>query len=124
MQGEQGLAHELIERHHYRNWIAGQAKEMRPTDFAIGERAAGLHGDFPEHHFAELLHELLDEIRLTHRNAATGNDHIGIGCRVLECLFEQRQLVAHHAHVHHLATQAHQHAVQRVAVGVINLPRT
>ena len=94
---------------------------MRIADLAICQRPAGLHGDFPEHDFSQLGEQGLDKIGLADRHAAGANDHIADRTGVTKRLFQPCRIVADHAHVEDLAAQAGQHAVQRIAVAVVNL---
>ena len=74
---QQRVAHELVEGDHHRHRIAGQAEEERVADRAERHRPARAHGDLPEQHFAELRHQLLDEVGLADRDAAGGDDGVG-----------------------------------------------
>jgi hypothetical protein len=116
----QGIAHELVEGHHHRHRIAGQAEERGVADPAERHRPARPHGDLPEEHLAEPAHQLLDEVGLAHRHAARGDDGVGL-LRFVEGLFQERGVVAHHAEVADLDAEAGKHAVERVAVRVVDL---
>ena len=118
---EQRIAHELVEGDHHRDRVARQAEEMGAADLAVGERPPGLHRDLPEHHLAQLVEQILDEIRFADGNAAARDHDVGRGGRVAEGALEELRVVAHHAHVEHFAIQARQHAVDRVAVAVEDL---
>ena len=74
---QQRVAHELVERHHDRDRVAGKAEEVRAADAAVGERPPGFHRDLPEQHFAELVEQLLDEIGLADGDAAAGDHDVG-----------------------------------------------
>ena len=75
-QYQQGVLYELIERHHDGDWVAGQAEIMGVADLAVGQRAAGFHGDFPEYDLAEFVQQLLHVVGLTDRNAAAGENGV------------------------------------------------
>ena len=64
LQHQQRVADELVERHHHRHRIAGQAEEMRAADLAVRQRPPRLHRDLPEQHFAELGEQLARRNRL------------------------------------------------------------
>ena len=87
---------------------------------AHGHRPAGPHGDLPERDVAQLLHHGLGEVGFADAHAAAGDDGVGARGRVAEGLLQQRRLVAHHAQVDHLAAQAREQAVHRVAVAVVD----
>ena len=91
------------------------------ANFAVGQRAARLHCNFPEYDFAEFGEKLFHIIGFADRNAARRNHHIADFTGFGECFFEQRRIIAYHAHIDHLATHARQHAVDRVAIAVVNL---
>ena len=103
--------------------ISRQPEEVRGADAAVRERAARLHRDLPEQDLAQLVEQLLDEIGLADRHAAGRDDHVGCGRRIGERALERFRHVGHHAHVEHIAVEAHQHAVDRVAVAVVDLAR-
>ena len=89
---------------------------------AVGERAARLHGDLPEHHFAQLVEQVLHEVGFADRHAAAGDHDVGgWRPRSLNARSSSFGIVAHHAHVDHLAAEPRQHAVERVAVAVVDL---
>ena len=117
---QQRVAHELVEGHHHRDRVAGQPEEKGVADAAEGHRPSRAHRDFPEQHLAELRHQRFHEIGFSHRDAAGGNDGIGRR-RLLEHLFELLGIIAHHSQVGDLDTEALEHAVQRVAVRVVDL---
>ncbi len=118
---QQCAAHELVEGHHDRDRIAWEAEEKGVADPAEGHRPAGPHGDFPEQHFAQPRHQLLDEIGLADRNAAGGDDGVRFRRRRGKRRFQFLRIVAHHAHVENFHAQRREHAVQGVAVRVVNL---
>jgi hypothetical protein len=117
---DQRIAHELVEGHHHRHRVARQAEEECLADPAERHRPAGAHGDFPEQHFAELRHQLLHEVCFPYGDPS-GRDHHVRRLGLAERLLQQSRIVAHHAHVDDLDAQARQHAVQRVAVRVVDL---
>ena len=94
---------------------------MRAADPAVGERSPRLHGDFPEQNFAELVEELLDVIGLTDGDAAGRDHHVGGRGGGNERALELLRHVLDHAHVDHVAIEPRQHAVQRVAIAVVDL---
>ena len=111
---QERITHELVERHHHRNRIAGQSEKMRVADFAVSQRPARFHRDLPEQHFAELVEDLLDVIGFAHGNAAAGDDHVGGLRGFVEGRFDLVRVVADHAHVEHFAAQPSEHAVDSV----------
>ncbi len=121
---QQCAAHKVIEGHHHRHRVAGQAKQVgclaAVGNLAKCHRAARAHGDAPEHHVAQLLHHLLGEVGFAYRDTAGGDDRIGNRCGDTEGGFELLFRIRHHAHVDHLAPQALQHAVQGVAVRIVD----
>ena len=94
---------------------------MRAADLAVCERASRFHRDLPEQHFAQLVEQLLDIVGFAHRYAA-GRDHdVGGFGRARKCALELLRGILDHAHVDDFAAEARQHAVQRVAVAVVDL---
>src|SRR3977135_505675 len=95
---------------------------MRATDPAVGKRSARLHRDLPEQHFAKAVEDLFDVIRLAYRDAAAGDHHVGRLCSFVKGTLHRLRVIADHAHVEYIAAQPGEHAVEGVAVAVVDLP--
>src|SRR5260221_9867511 len=111
---------DLGEGDHYGEGVPGQTEKKGTADAAEGHRPSRAHGNLPEQHLAKLRHQRSHEIGLAHRDAAGGDDRIG-GGRLAERGFQLRGVVAHHAQVGDFDAETLQHAVQRVAVGIVDL---
>src|SRR6202163_4135017 len=94
---------------------------MRAADPAVSKRSPRLHGDFPEQNFAELVEELFDVIGRTDRYATGRDHHVCRGGRSGKRALELIRHVLDHAHVDHVAIEPRQHAVQRIAIAVVDL---
>jgi hypothetical protein len=121
---QQRLAREEVERHHHRHRIAGQPEQEGAVavrgDAAEGQRAARAHADLPEGDVAQARHDLLGVVGRADRDAARGDDGVGVLAGLAQRRFQRLRVVAHHAHVDDVAAQALQHAVDGVAVAVVD----
>ena len=94
---------------------------MRLANLAVRERPPRLHRNLPEQHFTQLIEQLFDKIRFAHGYAARSDHHVGAlrggGKRALELL----RHIFDDAHVHDVAVEPGKHAVERVAVTVVDL---
>ena len=115
--------HQLVKRHHGRNRIAGQSEEQGIADAAEGERPTGFHGDLPEADRPHLFQRCLHVVGIADGNATRCHDRVRLCGRFRKRAFDVSRFVAHHPHVDGLDANACQHAVNRVPVAVVNLPR-
>lgn len=74
--------------------------EIRPT--AIGRPS---HGDAPEGHVAEFLHQGTRVIGFACTHSATGNDGVCASGRLKECILQQCRFIPDDAEVDYLAAQ-------------------
>ena len=112
--------HELIKRDHDRDRIAGQAKEAGAAEPAEGQRAARLHRDLPECHLAPRAERLFNIIGLAHRDPAGGDHDIGLVFSPQKGAIQQCRVIPDDAEVDDFHAEPRQHAIQGIAVAVID----
>ena len=111
------------ECHHHRHRVAGQAHEDAVFDLAEGERPSRFDRDLPELGSAKLGERRLDVIGFAYRYATSADDQVCPGAGVLQGLAHALGIIAYHAQVENVYGQARQHAVQAVAIAVVDHAR-
>ena len=89
-------------------------------DAAEGHRSTWAHADFPEQHLAQLAHGLLGEVGRANRDTAGRNDSICMFAGAAKGRFHSHRIIFDYTHVDNLATQAREHAIERVTIGVVD----
>ena len=86
-----------------------------------GKRLARLDGELPEADFAELLQQLFGEVRFPHRDAAGGDEGVGLAIGLQKGGAQLGRIVWDDAKVEAVAAHAIQHGPHTVAVGVVDV---
>ena len=116
---EHGRPEEHLEAHEHAHGVAGQAEVRLALDVAETLWHARLHRHLVEVDVAPPEERRLHDVALPHRDAAGGDERVGLDLEAEDRLAERLDVVAHdarhHGHRAHLAERAEDRAGVRVA---------
>src|SRR5437899_688836 len=102
--------------------VARQAQQGDARNFAKGNGLAGLHINAPEVDGSLLMHDVFDEVEIANRDAARGEDQVGMN-GLAELLAQALGSIAGHAQALGNTTRLANGGFQQVTVAIANLAR-